>query len=265
MLNDFIPVIHRMPQAEYPNKLTIIPLADAHYGSPEFNEVLWHETVKRIQDDPACFCVLVGDLLENAIKSSVGDVYRSTASPGEQKEWLLNELKPISGKILAAVGGNHERRTIRETDQDPLYDVMLMLGKEEVYRPNICFMQIKISYECKAGTKQRYEFSFAITHGNGGGMYIGSSANRLQNFSLALEGINCLITGHTHKPLSFPAEKICFTNGSIVRKKYMVAVASSFLEYGGYSIQKMLPPNAHTITEIVMTYSGGKSNMRVTQ
>lgn len=268
MLNDFIPVVNRLRVEDHPEKqLTIIPLADAHYGSKEFNETRWTNTLKRIQDDPHCFCVLVGDLIDNGLKNSLTNVYDATASPLEQKEWLRNELKPLAPKILAAVGGNHERRTAREVDQDPLYDVMLHLGIEDKYRPNICFMQVRLVYDtAKAKNKQRCEWSFAITHGNGGGQYIGSSANKVQNFGMAIEGIDCLITGHTHKPLTFPAAKLVFGHGAVLRRQFVVAVASSFLDYGGYPVQKLMTPTAQTTTEITMTYyTDGVKKIKVTQ
>lgn len=265
MLDDFLPVIHKMPMSEHPNRMTIVPLSDVHYGSKEFNETLWHTVIKRIQDDPDCFCVLVGDMMDNGLKNSATNVYEATCGPREQKEWLINELTPIKDKILGAVGGNHERRTVREVDQDPLYDVLLALGKENLYRPNICFMQLKLTHLVKGKVMQRVDYSFAITHGAGGGQYIGSSANRVQNFGMAIEGIDCLITGHTHKPVSFPVPKLELTNGVVLRKQFYVAVAGSFLNYGGYPVRKLLPPTAHTMTEIVLTYTTKKKELRVVQ
>lgn len=265
MLNDFMPVINRIPIEEHSKRLTIIPLADAHYGSQEFNEVRWHNAIKRIQDDPDCYAILVGDLLDTTLKKSIGNIFEATCPPSVQKEWLVNELTPIKGKILAAVGGNHERRALKEADDDPLYDVMVQIGKENVYRQNICFMQIKLTYPCKGKDKQRYEFSFAITHGAGGGQYIGSSANKAQTYGNYIEGIDCLITAHTHKPVTFPVAKLVFEHGAVIKKQFVVAVASSFLDYGGYSVQKMLPPAAHTLTEIILTYADFKKDIRVLQ
>ena len=272
MKNDFIPVINKIPIEKHPKGLTLIPLADAHYGSQEFNETLWHKTVKRIQDDPNCYCVLVGDLIDNGLKNSLTNIYEATCSPHEQKEWLYNELLPIKDKVLGAVGGNHERRTAKEADDDPLYDVMVRLGREDVYRQNICFMQIRMTYIAADNQKgkdktvrQRCAFSFAITHGAGGGQYIGSSANKVQNFGMAIEGIDCLITGHTHKPVAFPVTKLLFNNGTIVRKQFVVAVASSFIDYGGYPVQKLMIPTAQTTTEIVMSWAGTTTNIRVLQ
>lgn len=262
MKSDFIPIICKLPEKDFKDGLRLIPLADAHFGSKEFNETLWHNTIKRIQDDPNCFCVLVGDMIDNGLKNSVTNIYEATCTPSVQKEWLHNELLPIKDKILAAVGGNHERRSRKEVDDDPLFDVMVRLGKEDVYRQNIAFLQICMIHQAKGRDKHRCDWKFAITHGAGGGQYIGSSANRVQNFGMAIEGINCLITGHTHKPVTFPVTKIVFNNGAVARKQFVVAVASSFLNYGGYPVQKLMTPTAQTTTEIVMTYSYARGEVR---
>lgn len=268
MLNDFIPIRHDLMIEDYPNQLTIVPLADAHYGSAEFNEVLWHRAIKRIQDDPSCFCVLVGDLMDNGLKNSVTNVYEALATPRQQKEWLISELKPIANKILGAVGGNHERRSIRDADLDPLYDVMLAIGREDLYRQSICFMQVRLCYKFQGALKERVQYSFAITHGAGGGQYIGSSANRVQTYGAYIEGIDCLITGHTHKPLTFPVSKLVFDGGAktVLQRQFTVVVASSFLDYGGYPIEKLLTPTAQVVSEIRLDYSqGGRKELRVIQ
>ena len=267
MLNDFLPIKTSVRLDEHPDGITIIPLADAHYGSAEFNEVLWHNAIRRIQDDPHCFCVLVGDLMDNCTRQSVGNIFEIAVTPSKQKEWLVNELRPIADKVLAACGGNHERRN-KDVDDDPLYDVMLAIGREAVYRKRIAFLSIALAYDCQDRVKSRTSFTFAITHGSGGGSYIGSSANKVQNYGYAIEGIDCLVTGHTHKPVTFPVSKLVFDPHArtIEQKQFTVVVASSFLDYGGYPIDKLLAPTAHTITEIKLTYTnnGGKK-IRVLQ
>lgn len=271
MLNDFIPIINRLKVKDHPHGITIVPLADAHYGSQEFNEVRWHKALKRIYDDPHCFAVIVGDLIDNATRNSVTNIFQATCSPKAQKEWLYNELKCLAdaGKILAAVGGNHERRSGRDADDDPMYDVMVRLGIEEVYRPTIAFMQTKFTREIDGKEHHRSDAVFAITHGAGNGQYIGSSANRVQTFATAVEGIDCIITGHTHKPLTFPVSKLVFDGRAktVLQKQFTVVVASSFLDYGGYPVEKLMPPTAHAATEIQLTYyqSDGRMELRVLQ
>lgn len=252
MLNDFLPIKVQFDEKKY-KELTIVPLGDVHYGSKEFNSVRWHKAVKRIQDDPNCYCVLLGDMIDNGLKNSLTNVYEQTATPREQKEWITAELTPIKDKILAAVGGNHERRSVRETSFDVMFDIMVRLGIEDRYRQGIAFLSVSFSNFKKTGEKKaRTYYHFAITHGAGGGQSPTSIGNRLLNFGLSLNGVDCLIVGHTHKPLTFPASRLVFDtrNRFIEVEKFTVVVAQSFLDYGGYPVEKMLLPSAHVLTEI---------------
>ena len=270
MLNDLIPVIKKLSSKDHPNGITIVPLADAHYGSEEFNSVAWHSAIKRIYDDPHCFCVLVGDLLDFATPTSPTSVFEQTCSPRQQKAWLIDELTCIKDRVLGACGGNHDtQRAVKAVDIDPLYDVMVALGIEDVYRQNICFLQVRFTYELKSGVvKTRQYFSFAITHGSGGGMYIGSSANKVQNYGNSIEGIDAIVTAHTHKPITFPVSKLVFNPNcdTVKQKQFTVVVASSFLDYGGYPVRKLMTPVAHVLTEIKLLYNqDGYKELRVLQ
>ena len=51
-----------------------------------------------------------------------------------------------------------------------------------------------------------------------------------------------MVVGHTHKPVTFPVAKLVFTHGTVARRQFVVAAASSFLNYGGYPIRKMMRP-----------------------
>ena len=267
MLNDFMPIKKDLKATGVSGEFTIVPLADAHYGSKEFNQKKWDQAVNRIKNDPNCYAVLVGDMIDNGLKNSVTNVYEQTCMPSEQKRWLTTELEPIKDKILAAVGGNHERRSSKEADNDPLYDVMIRLGIEDVYRSRIAFLYIRIMYP-NDERHHKSTYAIAVTHGSGGGMYVASGANKAANYGVYLDGIDLIITGHTHKPITFPVSKLCFDAHDLVvrQKQFTVVTASSFLDYGGYAIEKMLPPAATTLTEIKLTYSGNEErNIRVTQ
>lgn len=268
MLNDF-----QIIRFDTNNKdaITIVPLGDVHYGAKEFNEELWNKAVKRVKDDPNCYAVLVGDMIDNGLKNSVTNVYEQTAMPGEQKKWLANALAPIKDKIIAAVGGNHERRNKKEVDDDPLYDVLCRLGIETVYRHRIAFLYVRFIPEGTARTKEnrcRIAYALAITHGAGGGMYVGSGANRNAMFGAYIDGLDCLITGHTHKPMTFPVSKLVFNghDNKITQNQFTVVTASSFLNYGGYPVERLLTPTARTITEIrLICDHAGEHRIIVTQ
>ena len=274
MLDDFLPIKIRLDEKEYRDGITVVPLGDVHYGSREFNEVRWHSAIKRVQDDPNCYAVLVGDMIDNGVKSSVSNVYEQVCSPRVQKEWLAEELKPIRDKILAAVGGNHERRSAKEVDDDPLYDVLVRLGLEDKYRPNIAFLSVAfcastVDRQRKTERKiARTTYVFAITHGAGGGMYATSVGGRLTNFSLSLSGVDCLIIGHTHKPITFPLSRLVYDKHAqtVTQEQFNVVVASSFLDFGGYPVQKLLTPAASVLTEIfIKNDSNGTKELRVLQ
>ena len=99
-------------------------------------------------------------------------------------------------------------------------------------------------------------------------MYIGSSANRVERFGHIIEGIDCIVTGHTHKPITFPVKKLVFEPRAklIEQRQFVVVVASSFLDYGGYAAEKMLTPTATTQTEIHIQHdSHGGKKLRVIQ
>ena len=239
--------------------VVIRPLADLHIGSRYFSEKRWNEWKETLT--PETKIVIVGDLMNNGIKSSVSSVYKETMMPSAQKEWLFRELEPFADQILCAVGGNHERRTTKDVDDDPLYGVMCRLKREEVYRSGACFVMLRIAgADRKSRCNYRPTYNIVVMHGAGGGMYIGGSANKSERFAMAIEGMDLLITGHTHKPITFPAARLCFNNQnkSMARKQLTIVTCSSMMEYGGYPLEKMMTPTALAYQEIILS-SNGKS------
>ena len=71
---------------------------------------------------------------------------------------MIKYLKPIKHKILAAVSGNHEYRTKKDSDGDITYDILCNLDLEKIYREDIAFIKII------CGTAA---YGLAITHGRG--------------------------------------------------------------------------------------------------
>lgn len=263
MNGDFKPIIWDLPAKQ---DITIYPIADLHYGAKEFMGKEWKEFVDRIQQEKNSYIVIVGDMINNALKSSVSNIYEETCRPSEQKRWIADQLKPIKEKIICGVGGNHERRSLREADDNPLYDIFSKLDIEDRFRENMAFSIVRIGASDRSvNGALRPTYTICATHGNGGGMYIGSSANKTERFGMAIDGIDIFITGHTHKPLTFPASKLVVDakNKKVSLKQFKVVVATSWMTYGGYPAEKMMPPVAHELAEIKLS-SIGKS-VRVLQ
>ena len=256
MIDDLIPIVK---DCEAQKDITIYPICDLHYGSRQFMGKKWDAFVSRICSENNSYIVVAGDLMNNALKSSVSNVYEETCRPAEQKRWLAEQLEPIKGKILCGCGGNHERRSTKDADDDPLYDVFCKLDVEERYRENAAFLILRIGGGDNSKTsKTRPTYTFCVTHGSGGGMYIGSSGNKLERYGSIIDGLDCLVTGHTHKPLTFPVGKLRIDpqNKKVSQTQFTVVQATSWLEYGGYPIQKMLTPTAHCLAEIRLSAVG---------
>ena len=241
MKNDFDMIVH---QLDNKHDITIYAISDVHLGSLEHNSEAWEKFVETVRNEPNSYIILAGDLMNNATRSSVSNIFEETMSPSAQKRKLVQYLSPLKDKILCGVPGNHERRSLKDADDDPMYDVMSKLDLEDVYRQNIAFMKIQLGKPHAKGTGRNTTYMFAVTHGAGGGIYTGAAVNRNERFGNIIDGLDVLIVGHTHKGVISKPSKIVIDprNNTVTQKSYVVMSSQSWMSYGGYAVQKMLLP-----------------------
>jgi predicted phosphodiesterase len=99
---------------KFPKTKEISFLGDCHYGSNFCNEQNLVNTVEKLKENKKYSAILMGDLIENASKFSVGSsVYEQKMNPEEQINDIIELLKPIKKQILYSHRGNHEERTFR--------------------------------------------------------------------------------------------------------------------------------------------------------
>lgn len=263
MINDFEMIVHQIPGKD---DITIVPIYDVHLGSRECREQDFIDFVNSIKDKPNVYVILGGDLIDNGTRNSVTNVFRATMMPSSQKKEMAKILEPIRDKILCSVSGNHERRN-RDVDDDPMYDIMAKLDLEQLYRENMAFLKVQLGAVDdgnKLDSKQRPSYTFCVTHGAGGGMLPGGVINRNERMGYALDGVDCLVVGHSHKPMISQPGKIVVDprNNLVSVKPFKVVVATSWLNYGDYAMQKMLQPTSHALQTIHL--SAYKKEMVVT-
>ena len=261
MLGDFEMIQHRIDGAE---PVTIYPIADVHFGASEHMERAWSQFCIDVLKEPRSYIILGGDLVNNATKTSVSNVYEEIYRPREQKKFITEMLTPLRERILCAVTGNHERRSLKDVDSDITYDIMCKLDIEDRYRQNIAFMKIQTGLvDKRQGADSRPTYCFAVTHGSGGGILTGGGVNRSERFAYVMDGVDALIVGHTHKPwVTQPSKiKVDTRNNRVSVAPFKVISMSSWLEYSGYPVQKMLLPTSHA--RQVITLSGRKKEIRV--
>ena len=261
MLNDL-----DMISWDFDGSIKIYPISDVHLGAMEHAEPEWQEFLKKIEDDDA-YLILAGDLLNNGIRScKFVNPFDEAIRPRDAKRRMVEYLKPVKDRILCVVSGNHERRTYKDDDQDLTYDICAKLDIENLYRENVAYMRVG----CGKRKAKKIEiinsvYSFAVTHGTGGGIYTGASVNRDERFGNVIDGLDCLITGHVHKGfVTKPSKIILDTRAKTVRMShYTVISCVSWLNYGGYAARGMLLP-AQVCDPQVIHLSGGRTKKLTT-
>jgi len=242
---------------EFPEKndIDIYAIADVHFGAKECMEQEFMKFLDFIRDTPNSYLILAGDLLNNATKSSVSNCFDERYRPAEQKKIMAKLLEPVRDKILCGVPGNHEDRSGKDVDDDPMYDIMTKLDIEDRYRRNRAFLKLRFGDQVNRNTKSNPVYIFAVTHGTGGGALTGSGVNRAERYAYTFEGVDVLITGHTHKPLNTFPGKIRVDPRHNVAKEvpFDVIVATSWLHYTDYAAKKMLSPTSHVLQRISLS------------
>ena len=245
MKSDFDLIVHKLPAAQ---EVKLYIVGDLHVGAIEANIKGWERFTERVLNDRNAYLCIIGDMMNNATKSSVSNVFEETMRPREQKRYLMNALKCLTERILCGVPGNHEARSGKDADDDPLYDVFCKLDLEDVYRPNIAFMRLCIGDRTNGKAPNRAVQSYvgAVMHGAGGGIYTGAAVNRNERTMNVFEGVDFFAVGHTHKGTITKPSKIVVDphHNTIQQKTVTVVSACSWMVYGGYSVRKMLLPSS---------------------
>lgn len=261
MLGDFDLISHSFDKG-----IRIAPVADVHLGAMECMETEWERFLQRVIKDDL-YLILAGDLLNNSVKSAgFANPFEERHRPREAKKMMVEYLAPIRDRILCVTTGNHERRTLRDDDQDLTYDICAKLDIEHLYRENMAFMRVSVGqfnggYKMKAANS----YIFAVTHGTGGGIYTGASVNRNERFGNLIDGgLDCMVVGHVHKGFVTKPSKIVIDarNNRVSMKHYVVISCVSWLNFDGYAAQKMLLP-AHVADPQILTLSDDHENKQI--
>jgi len=240
--------------------VNIYPISDMHVGAKEFIEGNWKAFKKKLQSEENSYIILNGDLMNNATRISVSNVYEDVMTPLQQREWLIDELNDIKGKILAVTSGNHERRN-RDVDNHPIYDICRIIGIADVYREYMAFLKLRIGNTAGNGNRNP-TYMLGMNHGAGGGGTSGAVINRNEKYSYYMEGLDGLFVGHTHKGmLSYPTRLVIDKhNNKITRQECAIISCNAWLNYGDYALGAMFGPCGNRQQKLML--SGNKKYMQ---
>jgi predicted phosphodiesterase len=220
--------------------IEVYPLADTHLGDPKTDEELFNGFTRFILSEPNRFLILDGDLINNAIKTSVSNVYNEKYSPKNQKYMMIDLLKPLRDRILCIVPGNHEERNSKDVDNDITYDIAYAIGREDRYGDNAAYINIQFGNDRHG----RYlSYTGYIVHGVGGGKRAGAPANVLELLPLSFIA-DFYVIGHMHRRLGFKNSyfRPNATWDRLEQHERAFVIASPWQDYGGYAQRKLYTP-----------------------
>ena len=223
------------------NDIKLYVLSDVHLGSKECDLFLVKKVIKFIKDTPNCYCILLGDILDMALKNSKSDIYSSSMSGADTQKLAIELLTPIKDKILAITPGNHENRVWRECGIDISLWLAEKLNLENNYRANALAIQLTFG---KDTNSQPYHLTIFGQHGAyGSGRKLGSAMNAIEDMDGIICNADLYIRAHTHSPIQGSRKVLSFNDkGNIETKIKYYFNAPAFLGIGGYGLDKGYRP-----------------------
>lgn len=210
-------------------------LADMHIGDKFCDMEAIRSKIDYIKNTPNAYCILNGDLINNATKTSVSDCYAEELTPMEQVEMCVEVLGPIADKVLCATSGNHEKRTWNKEGIDITKLVAMQLGFVERYSPTSCFIFLRVGTEKKHAINRQICYLIFCLHGSGGGRREGGKANRLADMASIIDA-DIYIHSHTHLPMIMKQGfyRASAQNSSVAKVDKLFVNTAAMLNYGGY-------------------------------
>lgn len=249
---------HRLGDFE---QLQILPLADLHIGDIHSNGQKILEWLKYIEDTPNCYTILNGDLMDTAVKTSIGDTYGATLRPMEQLQQCVKLFEPIREKVLAVQGGNHEARIYRNDGLDVTQMFCNQLQIGELYSPESAIIFLQFGKQSSHMRCWPMMYTIYCVHGSSNGRKEGSKANRLADLANIIDA-DIYLHSHTHLPMIMRNSyfRVDIQKKCTVKVDRLFLNTSSSLGYGGYGEVQSYKPNSLETPLIIL--DGHKRGMR---
>lgn len=217
--------------------IEIHTFADEHVGDEQSDIERLKQRIEYVRTTPNAYCILNGDLMDNATKSSIGDVFAQEFNPMAQLAKAAELFGPIADKILAITPGNHERRTYKNEGIDLSFLIASQIGCSTKYTKTSALLVIRFgSPRRKHGDKARKMcYTLYCLHGSGGGRKEGAKAIRLADMASIIDA-DIYVHSHTHLPMIFKQgfHRVDVTNNSVANVTHLFVNTGANLSYGGY-------------------------------
>ena len=249
----------RIIKIDLPRELESVELhvfADEHIGDEHSDIKRVMERIEYVKNTPNAYCILNGDIIDNATKTSIGDTYTQVFNPMEQLARAVELFAPIKDKILCITHGNHENRTYKKEGINLSRLIADQLGLGDKYTPTSAILFVRFGEGGKNTHYRRAYYSIYVLHGSGGGRKEGAKAIRLADMASIIDA-DIYIHSHTHLPMIMKQayHRVNLSNSSVALVDKLFVNTASNLTYGGYGEAAEFKP---TSTETPVIYLSGK-------
>jgi len=218
-------------------------LSDLHYGNPYSDIKRWNHNLEYVAQQPNSFVILNGDLCESSLRTSKGDIYKQVGSPQDQRDQVIEWLKPVKKKILGMTTGNHEQRIWKEAGIDISEDIAKGVGVTN-YDPEGIWLNLKFSTGANRVTGRPYSYWVYTTHGYGGARTKGGKAVKAERLATHIRA-DIYGMSHDHEVNVAPLvrldpnpktyEKNGQRYGHAEAHRMELVKTNAYLKWGGYA------------------------------
>ncbi len=253
------------------SQLEIHPFADEHVGDEHCDIKRLLARIEVVKNTPNAYCILNGDIIDNATKTSLGDVYTQELSPMEQLKRAVEMFSPIKDKILCITHGNHENRTYKKEGINLSYLIAKQLGLEDRYTATSAVLFIRFGKMADgrkesngSGNVRKMCYTIYALHGSGGGRKEGAKAIRLADMASIID-TDIYIHSHTHLPMVMKQafHRIDQRNNTVAFVDKLFVNTASNLKYGGYGEAGEFKPSSMDTPIIYLNGTRKEFNARL--
>jgi len=252
----------------------IIPFGDIHLEDQYFTEKSEKKLKEQIDfvkkhDNARAF--LTGDIFNVATRTSKTSPFSINKKllnkyNGDQMEYALDLFRPISDKIIGAIDGNHEQRTIDFNNRSWITELCGKLSSKErevKYCDISCLLFLKIGKSRIEGERSAQTYSGYIHHTTGGGGTAGSKINRVKKLEDIVVACDFYIGAHNHMCGAVTLSTFIANNTkcTVTQINQSYIDAGGFLDYGGYVERFQLSPT--TIGAPIIYFETKNKNIKI--
>ena len=232
--------------------LEIYPLADVHVGDPLQDKKRLKQFMDEILEQENRYVIVNGDIINNAVRHGVSDIYAEELSPNEQIDETVSLLAPIKDRILVITEGNHENRTYKQDGILIMYQVAKRLDIFDSYSEGAYLLFVKFG---KSQGRDCRKIPYAIygKHGSGSGRKVGAKAIRLIEMAEVVDA-DVFLVSHTHTPMILRKKffRVDYRNNKVTEVDQLFVNTNGFLNYGGYGENFGYSPTSTKYPKIIL-------------